>query len=534
MTKKISPITFNGTSKIDELDDSIVLFDEPLQIVGTNERQWNGTVYDLNSTDAAQWDGIITQNHDSKLTDVIGKAIGLFKNKQGIFIRGIKYATEINPVAVLAKNLLTHGFAPGFSCETLGPDPDENGIWHNHVVCGLSQVVHPNDKMAYAVVSNSLDEAEKAGFDTTNLRKEMNSVFEPWNETFKKVNNGLEDKNQENTNIYYDLLGRKLKNGGDLSHQVLYNSIKDQINEGTNQMSITTNANKVGNPWHDEYGRFTFSPFGAPTYVGAGRGSYDKDGNYIGRNQTGYDINSDKATLTVNFENRYEKGPDGEYHHIEFDEMSRDEVSKNVDEAMKRFKESVLAEYDNRAAKKKEKQAQADKNTKYKQEIQEKLITLSKDDVEKAAKKYESQLRKANEKAEAKIEAGKDLRLADFATKTGAFSDDGNRFTKYAMNGTKGNSNGIGEITKHYSYGDTFLSGSAYPDSDAFVAAVYGKTDSVSLNEKVDSKRKELQMNTYVDDYNGVPTASVNYTDFYNKMITQIAHNQAISDLLNK
>lgn len=534
MTKKISPITFNGTSKIDELDDSIVLFDEPLQIVGTNERQWNGTVYDLNSTDAAQWDGIITQNHDSKLTDVIGKAIGLFKNKQGIFIRGIKYATEINPVAVLAKNLLTHGFAPGFSCETLGPDPDENGIWHNHVVCGLSQVVHPNDKMAYAVVSNSLDEAEKAGFDTTDLRKEMNSVFEPWDETFKKVNNDLEDKNQENTKMYYDSLGRKLKNGSDLSHQVLYNSIKDQINEGTDQMSIITNANKVGNPWHDEYGRFTFSPFGAPTYVGAGRGSYDKDGNYIGRNQTGYDINSDKATLTVNFENKYEKGPDGEYHSVEFDEMSRDEVAKNVDEVMKRFKESVLAEYDNRVAKKKEKQAQAEKDTEYRQKVQEKLITLSKDDVAKAAKKYESQLRKANEKAEAKIEAGKELRLADFATKTGAFSDDGNRFTKYAMTGTKGNSNGIGEITKHYSYGDTFLSGSAYPDSDAFVAAVYGRTDSVSLNEKVDSKRKELQMNTYVDDYNGVPTASVNYTDFYNKMITQIAHNQAISDLLGK
>lgn len=187
MTTKISPITFNGAAKVDELDDSVVLFDEPLQIVGTNERQWNGTVYDLNTTDVSQWDGIITQNHDSKLTDVIGKAIGLTKNKQGIFIRGIKYATEINPVAVLAKNLLTHGFAPGFSCETLGPDPDENGIWKNHAVCGLSQVVHPNDKMAYAVVTNSLEEAEESGLDTSSLKNEV----EKWkNELSITVNGG--------------------------------------------------------------------------------------------------------------------------------------------------------------------------------------------------------------------------------------------------------------------------------------------------------------------------------------------------------
>ena len=73
MIRKATPIAFNSAVKTDELDDSIVLFDEPLQIVGTNERQWNGTVYDLNSTDVTQWDGIITQNHDSKLTDVIGK-----------------------------------------------------------------------------------------------------------------------------------------------------------------------------------------------------------------------------------------------------------------------------------------------------------------------------------------------------------------------------------------------------------------------------------------------------------------------------
>lgn len=219
MIRKATPIAFNSAVKTDELDDSIVLFDEPLQIVGTNERQWNGTVYDLNSTDVTQWDGIITQNHDSKLTDVIGKAIGLVKNKNGVFIRGIKYATEINPVAILAKNLLTHGFAPGFSCETLGPDPDENGIWKNHALCGLSQVVHPNDKMAYAVVANSLEEAEAHGLDTSSLKQLKNSIEDLTEEKTSIVKN-------ENITNSYDCFGRKVKNSGktlDFSSEKNYN-----------------------------------------------------------------------------------------------------------------------------------------------------------------------------------------------------------------------------------------------------------------------------------------------------------------------
>lgn len=232
MTLKSSPITFNGATKVDELDDSIVLFDEPLQIVGTNERQWNGTIYDLNSTDVTQWDGIITQNHESKLADVIGKAIGLTKNKQGVFIRGIKYATNITPVAVLAKNLLLEGFAPGFSCETLGPDPDENGVWKNHALCGLSQVVHPNDKMAYAVVTNSLEEAEENGLDTSSLKNEVESwkndleITINSNEDSKRLNDlNVSEEETEDTqdnSVVYDRLGRKIL---DTSEENNYNSI---------------------------------------------------------------------------------------------------------------------------------------------------------------------------------------------------------------------------------------------------------------------------------------------------------------------
>lgn len=161
----------------ESVDESVVLFSEPLYIVGTRERQWNGTIYDLNSTDITQWDGTITADHSDKLTDVIGKAINLKKRSDGITISGIKYAIKENPLAVLAKNLLLGGFATGFSCETIGPDPDDNGIWHNHALCGLSQVSHPNDKLAYAVVSNSRKEAEKYGWKEAEVNNRFNAFI---------------------------------------------------------------------------------------------------------------------------------------------------------------------------------------------------------------------------------------------------------------------------------------------------------------------------------------------------------------------
>ena len=163
--------------KAESVDESVVLFSEPLYIVGTRERQWNGTIYDLNTTDITQWDGTITADHSDKLTDVIGKAINLQKRADGITISGIKYAIKENPLAVLAKNLLLGGFATGFSCETIGPDPDDDGIWHNHALCGLSQVSHPNDKLAYAVISNSREEAKKLGWKENKVNDMFNTYI---------------------------------------------------------------------------------------------------------------------------------------------------------------------------------------------------------------------------------------------------------------------------------------------------------------------------------------------------------------------
>lgn len=191
--------TFEQVSE-DESDPAIVMFKRPLQIVGTSKVQWNGTKYDLGSTDISQWDGTITADHGDKLSDVIGEQIGLEKNERGIFISGIRYAIYENPLAILARNLLVSGFAKGFSCETLGPRCDQNGIFRDHKLCGLSQVAHPNDKMAYAVAANSRDEAIKNGLDVTSLDAYVKENFAGYDSLGREVEK----------NAVYDLYGRKI------------------------------------------------------------------------------------------------------------------------------------------------------------------------------------------------------------------------------------------------------------------------------------------------------------------------------------
>ena len=77
------------------------------------------------------------------------------------------------------------GFVSGVSIETIGGDPDSEGIWHNHRLCGLSVVAHPNNLNAYAVISNSINEAKNYGLKTDKLEK----LVENKNDVIKVVKN---------------------------------------------------------------------------------------------------------------------------------------------------------------------------------------------------------------------------------------------------------------------------------------------------------------------------------------------------------
>lgn len=155
-------------------ETNVVEFAEPLAITD-DSRQWNMTCYDINTLDISDYDGVVTANHGQEISDVIGKVVNLRKNGNKVLIDGIKFAVNENPLAVLAKNLMLGGFVSGVSIETIGGDPDSEGIWHNHRLCGLSVVAHPNNLNAYAVISNSIDEAKKYGLKTDKLEKLVNN-----------------------------------------------------------------------------------------------------------------------------------------------------------------------------------------------------------------------------------------------------------------------------------------------------------------------------------------------------------------------
>lgn len=167
--KNIAKITVTNAR---ETADGVVSFAEPLAITD-DSRQWNNTRYDIDSLDIATYDGTVTADHGQKISDVIGKVINLRKDGNKVLIDGIKFAVNENPLAVLTKNLMKGGFVTGVSIETIGDDPDNTLTWRNHALCGLSVVAHPNNKNAYAVVSNSIAEAKTYGFNDEQILNEL-------------------------------------------------------------------------------------------------------------------------------------------------------------------------------------------------------------------------------------------------------------------------------------------------------------------------------------------------------------------------
>lgn len=179
--------------------EDTINFAEPLAITD-DSRQWNMTKYDIDSLDISLYDGVVTVNHGQEISDVVGKVVNLRKDKFGkkVLIDGIKFALNSNPIAVLAKNLMQDGFVSGVSIETLGGDPDNDGVWHNHALCGLSIVAHPNNRNAYAVISNSIEEAKRYGLKTNKLESLINDNV---SDTTKRVSlrlNAIIDKMETN------------------------------------------------------------------------------------------------------------------------------------------------------------------------------------------------------------------------------------------------------------------------------------------------------------------------------------------------
>lgn len=161
------------SSFIDE-GDGVVSFPGGLTITDNTEQR-NGTRYDIDSMDIDKYGGQLTGDHEDKLSSLIGEVGGVKKDGPKVTIEKIRYAIQQNPYAQLAYDLLTGGFSKNFSIETIGTYPDDNGVYWDAELVGLSQVVTQNNYNASLnkLVHNSLERSKQNGLDVEGIEERI-------------------------------------------------------------------------------------------------------------------------------------------------------------------------------------------------------------------------------------------------------------------------------------------------------------------------------------------------------------------------
>lgn len=167
--KNISTFSIDKNSFVDSGEGSLA-FPAGLTITDNNE-QHNGTRYDIETMDVSTYKGLLTANHSDQIQEVIGKIAGLSKLTDKVVVNGINFALKENALARYAYNMITSGFLTDFSIETIGPWPDDEGVYHDSKLVGLSLVVVGNNKAATLqeieeVAHNSIEESKRDGLDT--------------------------------------------------------------------------------------------------------------------------------------------------------------------------------------------------------------------------------------------------------------------------------------------------------------------------------------------------------------------------------
>lgn len=155
--------------------EGYIEFTKPLPITDDSEQR-NGTRYDIKSMDISEYKGNLTANHSMDIREIIGKVKGVKKTSNRVVIEGVQFATKENALALYAYNMMKGGYLTDFSIETFGPYPDEEGIYHNAKLVGLSAVVVGNNRSArinelQSIAVNSLQEAKKNGLDTKSIEQ---------------------------------------------------------------------------------------------------------------------------------------------------------------------------------------------------------------------------------------------------------------------------------------------------------------------------------------------------------------------------
>jgi hypothetical protein len=164
-------VQVDRSSFLDE-GEGVVSFPGGLTITD-NTAQRNGTRYDIDSMDISKYGSQLTGDHEDKLSSLIGEVIGVNKDSHRVTVEKIRYAIRENPYAQLAYDLLTGGFSKNFSIETIGAYPDEDGVYWDAELVGLSQVVTQNNYNASLnkLVHNSLERSKKNGLNVEGIEE---------------------------------------------------------------------------------------------------------------------------------------------------------------------------------------------------------------------------------------------------------------------------------------------------------------------------------------------------------------------------
>lgn len=161
---------------IKDMGNGKVMFSTPVTITDNSE-MWSGARYDISSMDLSGYRGKLTADHMDRLETVIGKVIGLKKvQNRRVTIDGVDFAVKENPLADYAKRMMMAGYLTDFSIETVGPWPNDEGVFENAKMVGLSLVVTGNNKQAHInqIALETLEDAKKNGLDTALFAQSLN------------------------------------------------------------------------------------------------------------------------------------------------------------------------------------------------------------------------------------------------------------------------------------------------------------------------------------------------------------------------
>lgn len=201
-------------NSVNDKGAGLVMFGRAGLVITDDSEMWSGAKYDIPSLDITGYGGKLTADHSRSIQSIIGKVIGTRKLKSRVVIDGIQFAIEENALALYAYNMLKAGYLTDFSIETVGPWPEDDGVYRNASLVGLSAVVVGNNKSAKIneIAINSVAEAKQMGLDASIV--ETNFVcYDNTEEDTQTQNN----KNNEE-NMKYILI----KNSRGFALQVTY------------------------------------------------------------------------------------------------------------------------------------------------------------------------------------------------------------------------------------------------------------------------------------------------------------------------